>query len=873
MNLLNNLSLRAKLLLIVIPIFIGLGYFAFNFANDSYQESQEMAVLEETIGVSLDLGGLAHEIQKERGNSSGFLSSSGQQFGESLRAQRELTDGQLSTISTTINAYNKTILVPHADEVNKLIALINDIPTLRLKIDNLELTPNEAIRAYTEINTLALSIVEKFGRDLNNVEMFSQAEAYASFLKSKERAGIERALGAQGFVLGQLTDESFLWFNNLVAEQNAYLESFVRNSEESSIDFYENTLSIPQVEEVERMRQKLFRNVQLDEDPQYWFAQITAKINAYKAVEDYLAQQIAGSSRSLAGQASAAFNTTVISTSGMAILIIVLLVAILSNLLGNINKLSAFSTRVSKGELRARVNIKSKDELGKFAYTMNRMVGSVRKASEQLKLERNKARYMYKNIYRTSEVVFANVTEGFFLIDSELKISSLYSKSTENIFEQEEVGGKNFLDFVNPRLLPRDREALKVFSKHLFNPKIKDRVLNRLNPVESVSIYGENENVNDSNVKAKYLKITFQRIKGENGTIREVMVTSKDETSEVLLRKQIEANQKKNKIETDQLLNIIKMDPVSLQEFLDRAHDAIEDINKSFEEYKGTNFKELVIYTFNIIHNLKGNAGLIDFDLIESKFNDVEEQLIQLRNKDIDGEDFIKVLYEIKEIQFSMMDMGRMLRRIASIYQSNKESDLSVSANMTLEHSFEKIVQKLNDTTNKESRLRIINNDNIIIPDHLRIPINDIVIQLIRNTYAHGLEDVESREQNGKPGLGSIKVSFDSDSDDIKLKYEDDGSGIDTTKVFDHAREMGVFDPDRKREIGDAYAYELIFSDGLSTNDRKGLSGRGQGMSLVKSLIDRHEATFNIKSETGKGFSIEMEFPIESKIRLTELTA
>ena len=872
MNFLNNLSLRIKLLLLVIPILGGLGYFTFIVATESYQVSQQMSELSETVKVSLDLGALAHEIQKERGNSSGFLSSNGQQFVESLNAQRVLSNEQIEVVKNTIATYKLSILSSYSSDVEELETLIDNISDLRRRVDDLKLLPNEAIEEYTKINTLAISIVESFGQNLGNIEIYEESEAYVSFLKSKERAGIERALGAQGFVLGRLPQESFLWFTNLVAQQNTFNNAFSSKASREAYRYYEDQLNIDPVFEVERMRKKIFANDNLDEDPQYWFQQITLKINALKSVEDFLAQRVSIMSSDLSNSAAASFKTTVIVSAIGALLVVILLFAILSNLLGNINKLSVFSDRVSKGELRARVNIRSKDELGSFALTMNRMVASVKRASDQLKVERNKARYMYKNIYRTSEVVFANATEGFFLIDKELKISKLYSKSTEGIFEQKEVGGRNFLDFVNPRLLPRDREALKVFSKHLFNPKIKDRVLNHLNPVESVSIYGDDDG-NTDGVNTKYLKISFQRIKGENGMIREVMVTAKDETQEVLLKKQIEVDKKKNKLETEQLLNIIKMDPVSLQEYLDRAQESIEDINRSYEDFKGTNFRELVIYTFNIIHNLKGNAGLIEFDLMEDKFNAVEDQLIQLRNKDIDGQDFIKVLYEIKEIQFGMMDMARMLRRIANIYHSNKEDNVSVASNITLEHSFKKIITKLNESTNKEARFRMVNNDDVQIPEHLKISVNDIVIQLIRNSFAHGIEDVDVREGYGKPGLSSIKLVMDSNEDELRIKYEDDGAGIDVEKVFDQAKDLGVFDPDKKRELGDAYAYQLIFNDGLSTNERKGLSGRGQGMSLIRSLIKRHDASYKIHSEKGKSFRIEMEFPLESSMKLTELIA
>lgn len=873
MKLINNISLRAKLLLIVFPLLAGLVYFASISALDSYRTSHRMDNLEQTVAVSIQLGALAHEIQKERGNSSGYLSSNGEKFQTSLADQRALTNQILDQLPSLFDTYKASVLAPYQEEIAALKRLTNGVSFLRSEVDNLALSPNEAIREYTKINTLALAIIEGFGNDIEDVSVFSQLLAYSSFLKSKERAGIERALGTQGFVLGKLSTESFQWYNELVAAQNTLLDIFENNATPEAWAYFEEQFSIAAVTEVERMRELLITNENLAESPEYWFGQITLKINALKKVEDYLASDVAESSGVLAAQANASFQLTVAGTVAASLIVLFVLFTVLSNLLGNIKKLSAFSNTVGKGNLKARVAIDSKDELGTFANTMNRMVGSVRKAAGQLKIERDKASYLYRNVYRTSEIIFSNVNQGFFLIDKNLKMSKTYSKSTENIFEQTEVGGRDFLEFINPRLLPRDREALKVFSKHLFNPKIKDRVLANLNPVESVNIYGDENQTAEGEVKTKYLKIDFRRIKSDNGTIREVMVTATDETKEVLLRKEIQDNQKKNKQETEQLLNIIKMDPVSLQDFLERSKQSLEDINRTYETFKGTDFRELVIYTFNVIHNLKGNAGLIDFELMESKFNDVEDILIKLRNRDIDGEDFIKVLYEIKEIQFSMMDMSRMMRRIAGIYQSSKENEVSTSSNITLEHSFNKIVEKLNDTTDKEARLRVVNEAETIIPDHLKIAVNDIVIQLIRNSYAHGIEAGNKRIEAGKAAISNLKLSLDSNSDALSMTYQDDGSGIDVAQVYSKAKALGVYKEDLQEQLGDRYAHDLIFGDGLSTNEKKGLSGRGQGMSLIKGLMTRYNASYDIKSEKGAGFSIRIEFPLTSQVQLTELIA
>ena len=849
----------------------GLSFLTYLETRDSFVQTQVLDKLYTAVDASVQISYVVHEIQKERGNSSGYLSNQGQKFGPQLLDQRALTDERIFELQELLRRPDIAVLVEeHQELFTELEELLDGIPEIRQDVNDLFYTANEAIDTYTIINTYALDMLGQIIPEVNRSDIYGQIQAYINFLKSKERAGIERAIGTQGFSKKFMDAEVYKRFSTLVAEQNAFINSFNTTSEQSSIDFLAETVVGDEVDEVDRMRTILYANENLEDDPGYWFDMITVKINLLKQVEDYLASKVQTQSNNLAAEARQFATNLLITTISLAVIVITLLIVVLGDILRNIRTLSAFTNKMAKGRFSEMVNIKSKDELGRFGQTMNRMAMSIRKATSELNKEKQKAEYMFKNIYRTSEVVFENVDQGIFLVDSELKISSLYSKAIEKIFGETEIAGRFFSEFINPRLVPRDREALKVFAKHLFNPKVKDNVLKRLNPIESVQIFGDTDDVEDA-LNSKYIKIIFTRI-WEEGSIKDVMVTVLDETKEVLLRKEIEANQEKNKQETEQLLNIMKVDPVALREYLDRASETIDDINNRYEHYTGSDYDELAKLTFNEVHNLKGNATLIELDLLEEKFHGVEEALVKLRGGRIDGSDFIKVLYELKDIQLTIVDLGRMLRKIANIYYKSAAEE-EIFSNDRLFSSFEKVTQRLSKSMNKKAKLKIDNTRDVLVPERLKMPVNDVIIQLIRNSLVHGIERPQDRLGSGKDDQALIQISFnESNEKELTVHYKDDGAGLDNEKIFSKARELGIYSEEDKERLNGTYAYQLLFADGMSTRETTdNYGGRGQGMSLIKDIMDRNKAQFEIASDPGKSFEIKISFPLETEMYVNEI--
>lgn len=866
MRSLYNLSIRAKILLITFPLLAGLFYLIFIRTLDSLSLAQSMDNLEKGVTLSTRISYLVHEIQKERGNSSGFLANQDQAFRNQLNDQRILTDEQYDNFKSAIaDPELAGIVADNKQTINELSRLLREIEQIRTEVDQIRLTSNQAIDRYTEINTYALNALDQVIPTSENSEVTREVQAYINFLKSKERAGIERAIGSQAFSLGTLNAELYRRFSTLVAAQNSYIDAFLLTANASGKSHYENTVKGSAVDEVNRMRDLMYQNTDMDEDPIYWFATITKKIELLKNVEDFLTDQVVARAGSLAEVANREFWAFLIVTILLVVIDLLILFAVLSNLLGNINLLSGFAQKIEKGNLSETVDINAKDELGQFAGVLNNSVKSLDTARNELNEEKNKAEYLYETIYKTSEVVFANVDQGVFLITDDMKISDLYSTALEKIFDQKDLAGKGFMDLLNPMLVPRDREALKVFSRHLFNARVKDNVLKRLNPVEEVQIFSGSKKTADD-MKVKHIKVNFSRIVN-NKKIENVMITIQDVTQAVLLQQKIRDNEEKNRQETEQLLSIIKINPVLLRQYLERASEGLNEIYQRYESDKTKDFKGLLKFTFNIIHNLKGNAGLIDLDLMQERFHRIEETLVKLRDTEVTGGDFLQVLYEINDIKAIIVDMGGMIRRIADIYYNATPAE-EIYSNEKLIGGFERALKRLCQETGKKARFVFENPENVIFPEKVKLPLNDMVVQLIRNSMAHGIEFPDERLESGKPEQGTIKLSLEKTmSGSLFIAYSDDGRGLNEDKILLQAHKTGVIDADEKISPADLKkAYEVIFDDGFSTADRASVhAGRGQGMSVVKSSLEKIHGTYEIKSSHQNGFELSFSVPVNSQ--------
>lgn len=141
--------------------------------------------------------------------------------------------------------------------------------------------------------------------------------------------------------------------------------------------------------------------------------------------------------------------------------------------------------------------------------------------------------------------------------------------------------------------------------------------------------------------------------------------------------------------------------------------------------------------------------------------------------------------------------------------------------------------------------------------------IKDPLVHLVRNACDHGIETPEIRQQAGKPAQGTLSLRAYHEGGQVNIEIADDGAGIDVARVKQKAIEQGLLAPELSAKISDREACNLIFSAGFSTADKvTNLSGRGVGMDVVKTHIERIGGIVDISSRPGEGTTVKLKIPL-----------
>ncbi len=177
---------------------------------------------------------------------------------------------------------------------------------------------------------------------------------------------------------------------------------------------------------------------------------------------------------------------------------------------------------------------------------------------------------------------------------------------------------------------------------------------------------------------------------------------------------------------------------------------------------------------------------------------------------------------------------------------------------------FPRVVRDLSRDLNKKIKLVIEGEetelDKAVVEDLL-----DPIMHCVRNSVDHGVEHPEDRLEAGKPEEGTVTLRASNEGNMIVIEIIDDGAGIDVEKVRNKAIERGLIHPNKI--ISDHDAYQLIFEPGFSTADKiTNVSGRGVGLDVVKTQIEKLNGTVVVTSERGLGTKFCIRLPLTMAI-------
>ena len=141
--------------------------------------------------------------------------------------------------------------------------------------------------------------------------------------------------------------------------------------------------------------------------------------------------------------------------------------------------------------------------------------------------------------------------------------------------------------------------------------------------------------------------------------------------------------------------------------------------------------------------------------------------------------------------------------------------------------------------------------------------IKDPLTHLVRNTVDHGIETPEARLAAGKPEEGRLVLRAYHEGGQVNIELTDDGRGIDPAAVRDKALAKGIVSPDQAARMNERELVNLIFTPGFSTAEQvTNVSGRGVGMDVVRTNIERVGGTVDLRSEPGRGTAIKIKIPL-----------
>ena len=381
----KNLSIRTKLLALVLIPFATIIVLSFNIILKDVKEAKNMDEVHSIVMLSSKISAFVHETQKERGMTAGFVGSNGVKFKDKLPLQRNQTNIRLGELDAFISEYNIMGMYSKIDDaIKEMHHDIEKLNSTRSNIDNLNISLKNAIAYYTNMNSKILSIVSTAANITSDTQTARSIVSYSNFLNSKENAGIERAIGTGAFANHGFKGNAKRKFIKLVTIQDTYLNVFFAYANKEQREFYNDTLIGTAVQNVNKMRSELLNKTNFTSDATFFFGEITKKIGLLKKIDNFIAKDIINNTEEKLDE----LNVAIIKVSVIILILIIIMGLIgffimrdISNSIENLQTglFSFFDFLNGKASHSKLVEITNQDEIGAMAKIINKNIKNTEK--------------------------------------------------------------------------------------------------------------------------------------------------------------------------------------------------------------------------------------------------------------------------------------------------------------------------------------------------------------------------------------------------------------------------------------------------------------------------------------------------------------
>lgn len=493
-----------------------------------------------------------------------------------------------------------------------------------------------------------------------------------------------------------------------------------------------------------------------------------------------------------------------------------------------------------------------------------------------------------------TERILKTVKSGLFLLDHDNVFGEQRSAETERIFSCGDLSGKDFIEFINDRMLfnREEEERQKIISQleqyltYLHSRK-KASLFEALNPLREIEISLHQQ----GRVVSKILKFEFNQVRDSDKNVTGILVSVLDISEAVHLQRKLEKQKSAEYELVETLIRVVKLlgeKPNETLAFIENFVASGYKINQILQHQKeGTSgFHAQADEIKAVVHGIKGEAALLGFSLIVTKMREMEDIAKNIRAKaNLDGKDFLP----LTEVFNEMLNMQTMLRTLSTQkyisfeesgeYQAEAESsaetkpidDLIKGIQVLSKEKDKLIVEFLDSLKNlaadiagregKQVRLLTVGFDRFKPTNEQFKILRTIIIQMIRNAVVHGIEKPEEREAQGKDPQGDITVGISKDNDTYYVFVKDDGRGIDVDAIRQKAVVTGILDKEMAKKMSHERLMRMIFDDNFSTRDEvNDDAGQGIGMKVIKDKIRELGGELKVRQQQGAGTEFRISF-------------
>ena len=379
----RNMGLMVKFsVLLAIPL-IGLASFSGIVITRSVNEVSDNETLKSLSGLAVKISHMVHEQQKERGMSAGFLGSDGKLFSGQIGGQRNTTDQHRSALSSYLNdadtsSYGKEF----NDKLAQMQRSLDQIDSIRANINSQSISVENAVSFYTNLNEQGLAIIAYMTSISKNPTLSNYVYAYVNFLRSKEKAGIERAVGTGAFSAGKFSPAALDKFKSLITIQKATIKTFLGYATDEQKNFYSQTMNNRAAAEVDRMREFAINYPQTKSlggvAGTTWFNAITDKINSLKKVEDRLSTDLVSYADHILNVSVSDRNFYGLLSMAIAALAALFAYAITKGIVGPIQATREALNKLAGGDANCELpEVIGNDEIGAMVSSLSELKDSV----------------------------------------------------------------------------------------------------------------------------------------------------------------------------------------------------------------------------------------------------------------------------------------------------------------------------------------------------------------------------------------------------------------------------------------------------------------------------------------------------------------